>query len=62
MKIVLKVDAAYRTSLLMHKKYRTHDTVELFHEAQQYVLGRLPITSREMAIAVLLSRDQYQAR
>lgn len=60
--VPLRVPPLVRTTLLTHPSYKHRDTVELAHEASKYVKGRLTINSREMAIAVLLSRDQYEVK
>ena len=45
--------------LLTHPRYRMRDTVELAAEARRY--ARLQIGTRELAIAILLSRDERDA-
>jgi hypothetical protein len=41
--------------LLTHERFRQDDTVDLHARAKAYVKGRLPVVSREVAIALLLS-------
>ena len=57
--ILPKVKRYLVPALLQHKQYRLRDTVDLASKATAYTKGRLRITTREMAIAVLLSRDRY---
>jgi hypothetical protein len=56
--IPLQVKAEHRATLLRHPAYKKRDIVDLFVEARNYVQGRLPVTDRAVAIAVLLSRDK----
>lgn len=53
--IHLRVKANSVGLLLQHPRFRDFDTVHLHSLAKVYVKDRIPVTSREMAVAILLS-------
>lgn len=57
--IPLRISPEHRASLLRRPEFRRRDVVDLFHEATQYVQGRLVIPDRETAIAILLSKAAF---
>ena len=57
--IALQARPTVTRLLLQHEQFKSHDTCDLFVMARAYVKGRLPIVSREVAVACLLSCQEY---
>ena len=56
--IHLRINHQFERFLRVAEPYKyVHDVIRLIEEANAYSKGRIVCTSREMAVAVLLSRD-----